>query len=433
MLKHMLNLSSRKVGTLSPAKWAWFALLIFVALLAVWPVLAQEETGSAAVEIEQAWRRASAANRFHFETTTQQTVHPTTHPDNIGRSERSEHFDIQGEINRSDDAVTLQLWPNGRTSGNSLTLKQENGRTLGRASEDGEWTEVPEAADLFLQSSTPASYLSAAENVRMISDSESGSLFPSALLPEALDAAVTRYRFDLDGPKYARYMRDMMEAELSQRGELPPGASLGMVQELVEMTGEGELWLDARGLPYRQLVHVQFPAGVNDLEWTEAVISTNYSDWQPRLLDLSALDWRSPQSALTMLGINPTAAVQDLIRLTTFALLLFGLLALMFGRYSRPARAAVNLLIVAAMLTGPFLQVVGAASFNARQAERGAASAPSATASDSDPGSETAVFLPNRDPLAAGKFSVEGTVPDLAAAAPPAAPPAAPISPLSNT
>ncbi|MFN2138604.1 MAG: hypothetical protein ACK2UK_21790 [Candidatus Promineifilaceae bacterium] len=291
------------------------ALLLLIVsalfLLTAWPARAFITVQSPAGRLEDSWARARAIGRFHFETATQHTIHPTAHPANIGRRSRSEQFDIAGDIDEPANAVTLQIWPHGRSRGQSLSLKQENGRTLGRASEDEEWREVPDAADLFLQSSQPASYLTAAKNVRMLSDADENSLFPSELLPEELDAAVTRYRFDLDGLAYARTMRSIMEDELRRNGELPPGVSLGMVQQFVDMTGEGELWLDARGLPFRQIVRVQFPADDNALEWTDAVITTAYSDWQPHVLDLTALDWQRPADALASVMMTFCSASAD--------------------------------------------------------------------------------------------------------------------------
>ena len=147
-----------------------------------------------------------------------------------------------------------------------------DGVASGRLSPDADWQALEGEADLFASGSNlggdPLGYLNAIKNVRVVTPAADGTategvvietLFPSALLPDEIAATITRYVFDLDGPQYAAYMRRSMEEQLRRQGQLPAGISLEMATEFIEMTGQGELWVDGSGLPMRQII--QFQAG----------------------------------------------------------------------------------------------------------------------------------------------------------------------------
>ena len=391
---------SFKKRTLKPIYVQLLALGIL--LVTILPAAAGMNENNPAQEIQQSWERAKTIGRFHFNTQTFQTNHLTPNPANVGRGATTERFDVQGDLDNAARDLQLQIWPKGRERGESMSLKVVDGVTLGRTGSDGEWVEVPEAADLFIQNGDPMGYLSAAENVRTIQPSSTDSLFPGQLLPEALDEAITRYRFDLNGLKYAQFMTRAMEEHLRRNGELPAGISLGMVQEYVDMEGEGELWLDAKGLPYRQIVHLRLPAGKNDLTWAEARITTDYSNWEPRAVDIFGLDWSHPAAAVSSVlllnGLNPQDALAAAYKLG-LVLLLLGASALLFNRrFARQMRLAFSILIIASMVVGPLLQVQQAAAFTSRQEERinaQKAQEPGTQSQEAD----TAVFQPHANPL----------------------------------
>ncbi|MCZ7570230.1 MAG: thrombospondin type 3 repeat-containing protein [Ardenticatenaceae bacterium] len=69
----------------------------------------------------------------------------------------------------------------------------------------------------------------------------------------------TRYTFTIDGRRFATYLRDRIEKRLAEQGELPPGVTVELPRQYVAMTGEGELWVRADGLPLRQILHLRFP------------------------------------------------------------------------------------------------------------------------------------------------------------------------------
>ncbi|MBI4317278.1 MAG: hypothetical protein HY675_02210 [Chloroflexi bacterium] len=50
-----------------------------------------------------------------------------------------------------------------------------------------------------------------------------------------------------------------IEKQLIARGELPANASLELSREYLNMSGDGELWLTADGLPSHQVLRLSFP------------------------------------------------------------------------------------------------------------------------------------------------------------------------------
>ena len=87
--------------------------------------------------------------------------------------------------------------------------------------------------------------------------------------------SVERFTFDLDGPVFANYMRDQLESYLRDKGELPLNLRLDSSRTYQQMTGQGEILLDERGLPLRLTIHLVYPPG-KDNERVEADITTDF-------------------------------------------------------------------------------------------------------------------------------------------------------------
>ncbi len=149
----------------------------------------------------------------------------------------------------SDGGFTFSLWSDGGSAINvqeSVTVRVEDGQTMVRQG-TGPWEAVDDFSGLFAFGGDFLSYLSAMREVaRHEPETRAGITF-------------TRYTFELDWPALAVYMRDQMEDQLRQRGELPLGINLALPRQYVDMTGQGELWVGAQGLPLRQILPLQFP------------------------------------------------------------------------------------------------------------------------------------------------------------------------------
>ena len=66
-----------------------------------------------------------------------------------------------------------------------------------------------------------------------------------------------RYTFSLDSGRYAELQRQRTQQALA--GRLPQGVEIQASEALLAMSGQGEVWVDARGLPARQILDIDMP------------------------------------------------------------------------------------------------------------------------------------------------------------------------------
>jgi thiol:disulfide interchange protein DsbD len=70
------------------------------------------------------------------------------------------------------------------------------------------------------------------------------------------------------------------------------------------MVGHGEIWVNADGLPVRQIIHLEFPPERGASEWVEANITTDFRDWESGVRNqgfalVARRLWENPRQALT--------------------------------------------------------------------------------------------------------------------------------------
>ncbi|MEZ4512330.1 MAG: LamG-like jellyroll fold domain-containing protein [Chloroflexota bacterium] len=314
-----------------------------------------------------------------------QTYHPTLLLENAGRTTRVETHKINGEVDVSADSMTLQI---NAANNPALQIKIEDGRGYGRLGEADEWTEVELATELFAPGNDPMGFLAAAENIQLADGSRADGIFPTELLPVSLTRNITRYQFDVSGPKYAIAIRDQLEEQLIRRGELPHGITLQLAQNYVDMTGRGEIWVyksaDGRELPMRQIVQLDFPAQTGASEWVSAEITTTYSDWSQPAGEVAFDSWfqdplGTAQTLAASIFGNLSAETVRQVGVNSGLLLILlagGGLLLAYGR-RQEVRVAFNLTLVVSMLASPLLQAQQAHAqseqinaFNERQLAR---------------------------------------------------------------
>lgn len=276
--------------------------IIYICLFTGLVILALSQTLSAAIaktiqptarqQVAQVIDQASNSGQYRYEATIVQTYHPTLLLENAGRTTRVETHKINGEVDVPADSMTLQI---SAANNPTLQIKIEDGRGYGRLGEADEWTEVELATELFAPGNDPMGFLAAAENIQIADGSRADGIFPTELLPVSLTRNITRYQFDVSGPKYAIAIRDQLEEQLIRRGELPHGITLQLAQNYVDMTGRGEIWVyksaDGRELPMRQIVQLDFPAQTGASEWVSAEITTTYSDWSQPAGEVAFDSW----------------------------------------------------------------------------------------------------------------------------------------------
>ena len=174
---------------------------------------------------------------------------------------------MEGDTDLAAQTLQLALWSQGGSvmdASSAAQIKVEGDKAFTRQGE-GDWQETENFTGGFAPGGDFLTFLEAATNIQL-ADAAAGD-----------GSGLTRYTFDIDGPSYARYLRDSMQQEMAAKGVLPRGANLDLPAQYVNMTGDGELWLAASGLPVRQLIHLDLPASADADYRTKAEIAVNFT------------------------------------------------------------------------------------------------------------------------------------------------------------
>ena len=245
--------------------------LIGLLTLILWPSLVAAMPLTAKNQLERAWRFASDIGSYKYSSTVIQTDHPIADLRNAGRSSTAgdnpdtKRVSAQGTVDLPNKTMSMKLWTVGIDQ-DGIEIKIENGKAYGRMNAEGGWVEMSDPSQLFAPGGDPLGFLLAAENIQELGirsqELEASDLTLDDVItnPQALNPNLSkRYAFDINGAKYAEYVRQQLEASMREQGELPPNITLGVLAHYVDMTGHGEVWLDEDGLPVRQVVHMKFP------------------------------------------------------------------------------------------------------------------------------------------------------------------------------
>jgi subtilisin-like proprotein convertase family protein len=340
----------RFFGGLSSHKlWLILACPLFLAALA-WP---QATSALEAHGIAAAWERARQAGVYDFSADIKQTVVPQPTVRNVGRASKGQALHLEGKTDLPQQQLHLTLWSQGGSvlnASSGVQVKVEGDQAYARQGSQG-WEEINNFMGAFAPQGDFMAYMAAAKDVQ------------ETPLAVRNSQPATCYTFRIDGPSYARHLRDQMEKHLAERGELPPGATLDLPENYVTMTGDGELWVGADGLPMRQVLRLRFPPRPDGQEISADV----------------TVDFRFDQ-ALTSRTTSPFPSIihhaQPSGRLPSLLALILGGLSLAFCAllvtHSRSRRlyTALALVIITSLVITPFLQSVQAAGFREHQAAR---------------------------------------------------------------
>jgi len=223
--------------------------LIPFALAAAPPGQAAPPSLSPEQAVNRAWQQAQAAGAYRFTADAEQTLIPRAISSMIGQTDQRVDTRLEGEVTLPDQArLTLHFEGAGPDTA-PLEIIQDGTESF--LVQDGEKIPVDNPAGLTAPSADYLGYLAAAENVREISDSEGAqSRIEDRKSPIG-------YAYDIDGQRFAEHVRDQIQASL--HGQLPAGVQFSPSQLLASMSGHGELWVDADGLPRRQVVDLEMP------------------------------------------------------------------------------------------------------------------------------------------------------------------------------
>ena len=433
----MSLLSSKPPATRLRPGWLLAGLLLAAGLLSLfwWPGVTSAATNLTAPNpVTAAWEKARAAGSYAFTSNITQVTVPVASVTNVGRSSRTEELYLEGQSNLRENQMEMRIWSQGgnilQESG-SVAVKVEQGRSFIRHGA-GEWQPSDNFTDGIAPQGDFMAYLAAMRGV-------------TAYAPESRNGvALTRYSFTVDGPAFALYLRDQMEAALRAKGELPDGVHFDVPTYYREMTGEGELWIGANGLPLRQILTLQFPELKE--QQVHARITVDFSNFGRDAALLTGwpahlAGWLQRAWGLTLpAGFFQSLAglVAQLPQLTALVILATAAILLVRYRHARLLYNSVAVAVIVSMLVGPVLTTMTNVRFFDNQRVKAAAqdeAAQETTATQAMLDAQRpAAFNPQQNPLEVAASAPPASVAMSANAAPATAvlaanPNAAPLPP----
>ena len=131
----------------------------------------------------------------------------------------------------------LALWSEGGSvvdHSSATQIKVERNKAYSRRGVQA-WQEIPDFTGAFAPDGDFLAYLSAARNiVKQGSESRASIEF-------------TRYTFELDGLRFATFVRSQLEKRMASQGKLPAGMQIELPAQYRDMVGQGELWVRSDG------------------------------------------------------------------------------------------------------------------------------------------------------------------------------------------
>ncbi len=339
-------------------------------------------------QVRAAWDRARRSGGYRFTAEVRQTIEPAATLHNAGRGTKEQRLYLEGQADLRAGSLEMTMWSRGGSvldGSGGVEVRVDRDGAQARQS-GSEWQSIPDFSGALAPERDFMAFLVAAEGVHEV---------PS------LQAGRRQFDFSLDGPGFAAYVRDALERELREAGELPPHLHLGLPQAYADMAGEGSLLVTPDGLPARQVLRLSFPAGPDDAGH-KADITVDFSGFGAQ-----ATGSGSSGSAGMVPGLFAANAIsrRALAQLACLALCcIFCLTVLTRGR-SRAIYAGLALFVTVAMVSTPVVQAMAAQRFSAGLAKK--ARVQQELQRQSSMQSELGAFMdmpewdPNADPLAA--------------------------------
>ena len=244
---------------------------------------------------------------FGYDARIQTVVVPGASIDQAGRTPQRQDLAVRGQVDLRNQMLDLRI---AKGSGNFETgvgvtkLQVINGVARSQLA-DGSWETIDLPTAMFGANSDVLGLLDVARSV--------GSPEQQQLAGETM----TRYRFQIDGPAFARQISAQMERIMRQQGRLPAGSQLAIIDAYLGANGDGELLVDAAGLPRRQVIHLNLPDPQRN-ETVQGTITVDYRAFGPASSLALPLRWLA-DVAWGALALN--LAVVCLVTFAVFALL----------------------------------------------------------------------------------------------------------------
>jgi cytoskeletal protein CcmA (bactofilin family) len=317
-------------------------LVLLLALALRLPIIVQQNP------LEAAWQRAQQAGNYAFQAEIEQRNTPSASPLNAGRQAHHQRSSAVGRVDLATQRMDLTL--EGLPGINGPLELQISGEGALARSVNGQWQPIGNFEGIFAPGGDPLAFLAAASAVTPLEPVQrAGTTFQ-------------RYHFAVDGPRFARLLQARMQAELTRKGELPVGMQVDLPRAYAEMSGNGELWVDASGLPRRQILELRFPEHNRSLRSAHVQVDfTGFAApagglWSQSPLSFNANIWSS---------LNTLTISSSLFLVT--ALLAYGIAR---AARSRPRHLAIVSATLIALLGGPVLQTGSVLAYSDRQGEQ---------------------------------------------------------------
>ncbi|MFN8486196.1 MAG: LamG-like jellyroll fold domain-containing protein [Caldilineaceae bacterium] len=350
--------------------WAGFLLLLgCMSLLAsqhpiAWRQAAVATPATPTDAVAQAWQLAQRLSRYHFMTQVEQQRYPAPRLANVGRTPQTDYIDGEGQVDLAANQMQMTLWQQQdatATKAGGVEFKVENGRSYMRQPQ-GEWQEVKQNNSFYAPANDPLAFLHAIKNVTAV------QIPPQTKGGLGGVGGDNHFRFDLDGPAFANWMRRQVEETLRARGELPAAIQLRPNEQSGNLVGQGELWLDKDGLPVRLVLEVAAPPDQRG-DQIAATIKTDFSGFDRTRLATFATPWAAISHAL-LLPETMAAWGQLALQLTLVATLSAFCCLLIVYRRARKVYGVVTVTLITATVITPLLEAQRVYAFSVKVAQQ---------------------------------------------------------------
>ncbi|MGD8905182.1 MAG: hypothetical protein PVI67_16595, partial [Anaerolineae bacterium] len=328
---------SRRFGWIS----LWLAILCLTVVVQIAPLRANAVGATGPAE---AWEKARRAGSYEFSADIVQTVTVPPTVLNVGRESSQQRFHLEGATDLLARRLDMSLWSQGGTlleSGTGTEVRVEGDRAYARGGGQ-DWQEIPNFAGALAPNGDFMAFLAGTRDVV-----EEGTETRAGV-------SFTRYTFQIDGPRYAAYVREQLQASLAREGGLPPGISVELPAEYQGLSGEGELWVGGDGLPLRQILHLVF-APDEDGQQTAADVTVVFSGFGGEEASAGTQEVAFGGQSVQSPSAKPR---HQHVMAISAAILALALLSakLMARRRSKKLYAILSLLVIASMIVVPLLQ-----------------------------------------------------------------------------
>lgn len=255
---------SRSVHT----HYRWFlalscAVLLFILALAALATSAAADPLSPEAAVRAAREAVATNGTYRIAAQVQQHIMPRSVPQNLGRRGSLVTMHLEGEVAAPDQARFQWDVATGRNQDPRRVevVVAGNEVHIGR---DGRWTRVQDELGTPVPVADSLSLLDAIRDVERLPDVDTAA------------GASSRYRFAIDGPRYAEMMRTRTETVLRQ--DLSLDVQVSPDPRYWNLAGTGQLWVGADGLPRRLVIDLRLPEVATNHD-AQVQMQIDYSDF----------------------------------------------------------------------------------------------------------------------------------------------------------